>query len=150
MLSRPDTAGGEPPAITVSILPLLTREDIRVGGTALVRPVSPATDAQGNYRQDLLEHAVSLPDGDAAVTATYQIVPRLSHRREIYMWPNPWVASYWAVAGEDLPDPSRIEWLVLDLNVVGDRELLDQILAADAWQIHVDQNNLLVAERIGS
>ena len=101
-----------------------------------------------NHRQDLLEQAVSLPDDDAVITATYGIVPRLTHRREIYMWPNPWEASFWAVAGENMRDPDHIEWLVLDRTVVGDPDLLDRILAEDEWRIHIDQDALLVAERI--
>ena len=57
--------------------------------------------------------ATSHPPGDedvpdyASVTATYGILPHLSHREQIYDWPNPWVMAYF---GNDdryrLPDPS--------------------------------------------
>ena len=38
------------------------------------------------------------PD-DAAVAATYYIVPHLSHRDQIYTFPNPWIPANWGVAG---------------------------------------------------
>ena len=55
-----------------------------------------------------------MPD-DASVTATYGSLPHLSHREQIYDWPNPFVPSYWGNDdGYRLPDPSTIDYLVLD------------------------------------
>jgi uncharacterized membrane protein len=73
-----------------------------------------------NERHDSLRHALTLvPDG-ASVTASYQLLPHLSHRREVYDWPNPFWASVW---GNDdcyrLPDPTTVDWVVLDLSQVG-------------------------------
>ena len=62
-----------------------------------------------------------MPD-DASVTATYGLLPHLSHREQIYDWPNPFVMSYWGNDDEyRLPDPSTIEYIVVDRQQVGTR-----------------------------
>ena len=62
-----------------------------------------------------LRGAVELIPDDAAVVGTYNIVPRLTHRNEVYMWPNPYRREYWGIGDAPaLPDPSAIEYLVLD------------------------------------
>ena len=44
----------------------------------------------------------------------YDLVPHLTHRVEIYQFPEPWAVFAWGIGGEGLPDPDRVEWLVLD------------------------------------
>ena len=92
-----------------------------------------------------------MPD-DVSVTATYTLGPHLSHREQIYDWPNPWVPSYW---GNDdtykLPDPSEIDFLVLDRNQVGEaqRDLLDGLVAPGGeFEVLLDESDVLVARRI--
>ena len=45
----------------------------------------------GNARQAVLDTAVAAVPDDAAVSASYYIVPHLSHRTQIYTFPNPWI-----------------------------------------------------------
>ena len=52
-----------------------------------------------NPRQAILDAGVDSVPGDAAVAATYNIVPHLSHREQIYTFPNPWFPLNWGVAG---------------------------------------------------
>jgi uncharacterized membrane protein len=56
-----------------------------------------------------------IPD-DAVVSSDYGLAPHLSHRRQIYMWPNPFRASYWGRfdrEGERLPVASEVEYVLV-------------------------------------
>jgi uncharacterized membrane protein len=50
---------------------------------------------------------------DAAVSADYSSVPHLSHRRRIYMFPNPFAVDNWGIDGERTHDPDTIEYIGL-------------------------------------
>lgn len=50
---------------------------------------------------------------DAVVSAHYSLVPQLSHRRRIYLFPNPFQASNWGVIDENTHDPNDVEYVVL-------------------------------------
>ncbi|HEX9682773.1 MAG TPA: DUF2079 domain-containing protein [Acidimicrobiales bacterium] len=91
---------------------------------------------------------LSLIPDDAGVSATYSIVPQLTHRTDIYEWPNPFRVSYWGVEGERTHSPERAEWLVLRKSQMGSEtsELLGQLLETD-YQTVVDNDHLVVAQR---
>jgi len=127
--------------------------------TAVLMGVSPVS---GYYRegywalvpnqaQELMEQAVTYPGSDDSVAATYNLLPRLTHRRHIYLFPNPWTTLNWGVNGENPHDPASVQWLVLDRSKLGlaENELLDQILEDETWVIHLDEAGVLVAERSG-
>jgi uncharacterized membrane protein len=91
----------------------------------------------------------AVPD-DVVVSAAYGLVPQLSHRAEIYSFPNPWVSRNFGIDGEPRRDPSRVEWLVLDRAVFGpdDHRLLEQILSSGNFKVVLDRDELLVARRV--
>ncbi|MEY4362167.1 MAG: hypothetical protein RL391_1473, partial [Actinomycetota bacterium] len=104
-----------------------------------------------NDRVAVLERAVDLVPDDVSVTATYSLLPHLTHREQIYDWPNPWVPAYW---GEDdrfrLPSPSSIDWIAVDRRQVGDAELpiLESLLApGGGFEIVLDEYDVVVARR---
>ena len=73
-----------------------------------------------NPLQQVLDDAVAaVPDG-ASVAATYNMVPHLSHREQIYTFPNPWIPANWGVAGVAPEDPNNdhvpaeVDWLVIN------------------------------------
>ena len=96
--------------------------------------------------------ALTLVPDDAAVTATYSLLPHLSHREQIYDWPNPWIEAYWGNDdGYRLPDPSRIEYLVLDLQTVGTDKLglVDELTEPGGeFEVLFEQSDVLVARRV--
>ena len=96
------------------------------------------------------EAAVALVPKGAHVSATYQMVPQLTHRPEIYTFPNPWRNLNWAVHGEGKRDPSRIDVLVIDRQVTGtgDAALVDCLLRRGVFRSVFDQQGVLVAERV--
>jgi uncharacterized membrane protein len=104
-------------------------------------------------RHEALREAIDLvPDG-VSVAATYSLGPHLSHREQIYDWPNPWVPAYW---GNDdthrLPDPSEIDYIVLDKNHVGpeQQQLLVDLVGPDGeFEVLFDESDVVVGRRPG-
>jgi uncharacterized membrane protein len=107
--------------------------------------------AESSSRHDVIREALTLVPDDVSVTATYGILPHLSHRREIYDWPNPWVMAYFGNDdGYRLPDPGEIEYIVLDRRNVGEqqRPLVDELTAAGGeFEVVFDRDDVLVARR---
>jgi uncharacterized membrane protein len=110
-----------------------------------------------NPRQAAFDAAVDAVPSDAAVSATYNIVPHLSHREQIYTFPNPWFPLNWGVAGvaPDDPDhdhvPAEVDWIVVDrtTHVPDGREeqLIDSLLESDQFVVVSDELGILVARR---
>jgi len=105
-----------------------------------------------NDRVAVLRRAVDLVPDDVSVTATYSLLPHLTHREQIYDWPNPWVPAYW---GEDdgyrLPDPSAIEWIAVDRRQVGsgEKSILESLLApGGGFEIVFDEDDVVVAHLV--
>lgn len=80
---------------------------------------------------------------DAAVSASYWFVPTLSHRVEIYEFPNPFRARYWGLRDQDgqrLPQSDTVEWIVVRTDIGDqDRSVLEslesefEIVSDDGW-----------------
>ena len=107
-----------------------------------------------NARHESLRKALSLVPDDASVSASYQLLPHLSHRREVYDWPNPFWAAVW---GNDdcahLPDPTTVDYVVLDLTQVGENNqaLFDAMTAADGpFDTVFRDDNVIVLKRTGT
>ena len=58
--------------------------------------------------------AVAMVPDDAAVSATYDLVPHLTHRAEIYSFPNPWQSMNFGIDGEPRRSGTRVEWIAAD------------------------------------
>lgn len=117
-------------------------------------PLAPHYDwawSTSEPRHAVMREAVDMiPDG-ASVSATYLLLPHLSQREQIYNWPNPWIASYW---GDDddyrLPDPTTIEYVVLDARHVGEAEqdLLESLVGPDGeYDVLLDRDGIVVGRR---
>jgi hypothetical protein len=106
--------------------------------------------ARPTPRHASMREALKLVPADASVAATYTLLPHLSHRAQIYDWPNPWVPSYWGNDdGYRLPDPSTIEYIVLDRTQVGPAQqaLVASMIAPDGpYQVLFDADDVLVAK----
>jgi uncharacterized membrane protein len=69
---------------------------------------------------DTKREGLALIPEDAAVSASYYLVPQLTHRREIYEYPNPWSPANWGVRGEGTVDPASIDYLAIDTGLTGE------------------------------
>ena len=111
-----------------------------------------------NPRQAMLDAVVDSVPGDAAVAATYNIVPHLSHREQIYTFPNPWFPLNWGVAGVAPHDPdhdhvpAEVDWIVVDrtTHVPEGREeqLIDSLLDSGEFEVVSDEAGIFVARRV--
>ncbi|HUV09625.1 MAG TPA: DUF2079 domain-containing protein [Acidimicrobiia bacterium] len=110
----------------------------------------PVVDTRIDAKQD----AIAAVPRDASVSAVYTMVPHLSRRAEIYSFPNPWRPSYYGVPGSPRRDPARVEWLVVDRQVLDTEAsaLLESVLSGRAddggrFRIVLDRADVLVARR---
>ena len=99
-------------------------------------------------RHDAFDRAVRMVPDSASVSASYYLIPHLTHRREAYEWPNPWILVNWGLSGEAAPSPATVDYLVLD-RVLGQEPALVASLTAEdgAYEVLLDQDGILVARR---
>jgi uncharacterized membrane protein len=102
-------------------------------------------------RHDSMRAAIELVPDDASVASTFSMLPHLSQREQIYDWPNPWVPAYWGNDDEfRLPDPSEIEFVVLDRRQVGsaEQDLLERLVGPDGeYEVLFDRDEVVVGRR---
>ncbi len=114
--------------------------------------------ARESPRHDAMREALSLVPDDASVTATYTLLPHLAHREQIYDWPNPFEPAYWGNDDpndpsddrERLPDPSTIEYLVVDRTQVGPAQeamFASLIAPGGPYEVLFDRDDVVVARR---
>lgn len=109
-------------------------------------------------RHDVIATALALIPDEESVSATYHWVPHLSHREQIYTFPNPWIPVNWGVNGVAVPDPrhdhtpDEVGWIVLDtrLHQEGSREeaLVDDLLDNGEFDVVFAEDGVLVARRV--
>ena len=94
--------------------------------------------------------AIALVPKNGSVSATYDIDPHMSHRVLIYEWPNPWHIANWGLNDSyKLPDPSQVDWLVLNLVVVAPSQApLYETLEKKEFKVVFDQDGILVLHRV--
>lgn len=128
-----------------------------IAGAALwgVSPIGAEYDAGWwrhgtDPRRAAKEAALSLPPAGSSVSAIYTLAPHLTHRREIYDWPNPWIGTNWGLRNDDLPDPDAVDWVVVDRHLLGpaDAALLDRLLDAEEFGLMFDRDGVVVARRL--
>lgn len=68
-------------------------------------------------------HMISLIPKNASVSASYEIVPHLTHRNKIYMFTNPFKNEYWGNPG-DVPPLEYVDYLLLRKNQMEEHNLI--------------------------
>ncbi len=74
-----------------------------------------------NLREKVILESINKIPNDASVSATYLIVPHMTHRKIIYMFPNPFKEAYWgAMTGNFTPPtPTKdVEYIIADMQTV--------------------------------
>ena len=105
--------------------------------------------APATPRDAAINKAIALVPPTAAVSATYDIDDHMSHRVLIYEFPNPWIAANWGLSNTyHLPDPSKVDWMVLDTTVLGNKVPLYQKLVSTEFRIVYSQDEIVVARRV--
>jgi len=101
-------------------------------------------------RNDTARRDLALIPADATVSATYNLVPHLSRRPEIYTFANPWRLKNYGIEGEQGRNPGRVDWLFLDRQTLGpdERALLDALIHDGRFRIVSDRDDFVVARRV--
>jgi hypothetical protein len=94
--------------------------------------------------------ALRVVPADAGVSASYNLIPHLTHRTFAYEYPNPWRATNWGAHGENPPDPATVDYLVIDERLLGDqRPLYERLLGPQGGYRKVfASDGIVVARRI--
>ena len=105
--------------------------------------------ARAEPRHATVKAALRLVPPDAGVSATYYLVPHLTHRVDVYEFPNPWVVTNWGAHGENPPDPATVDYLVVDERLLGSqRPLYERLLGPQGGYHEVYRvDGVVVAER---
>jgi uncharacterized membrane protein len=113
------------------------------------REFDRGTWAKASPRHAAIREALSVVPDDAGVSATYYLVPQLTHRVHIYEWPNPWVAAHWGVRDENPPPPSVVDYLVVDTDLLGNSSDLFRRLTSPIGDFEpvYERSRIIVARR---
>ena len=93
--------------------------------------------------------AVRLLPPDAIVSAYYGYVPSIAHREEIYMFPNPWRASYWGTfkqEGQRLPRADRVQYILVP-NTISAEDMATLDSLRGEFTVVFDQDGVELFER---
>jgi len=97
--------------------------------------------------------AIKLIPVAASVSASHSLVPHLTHRQEIYMFPNPYRACMWNMwfkEGKDLPPVGqKIDYIVLDTSRhtdPTDRLIAEYLIGSSRYKKVFDQQNIIVLQ----
>jgi uncharacterized membrane protein len=103
-----------------------------------------------SHPQDqVINEAISLVPQNAAVSATYNIDDHLTHRVSIFEYPNPWIVTNWGISLRNPPDPSKVDWLILDTRAIGTQAALYQaLIAKKEFSVILNQEGILVLHRV--
>jgi uncharacterized membrane protein len=104
---------------------------------------------QTDPRQAVNDTAIREVPANADVSASYVYVPHLTHRVNVYEFPVPWRDINWGVHGEHLDDPGRVQWIVVDRELLdADGESLLDALLKYEFRVRSDSQDVLVAQRV--
>ena len=87
--------------------------------------------------------------GAEGVAASDWLLPHLSHRERIYLFPNPWITHYWGIDGENPHHPNAVRYIVLAKDAIGPRvELYDYLLESGVFARVSEEFGILTLERV--
>jgi len=102
--------------VAVGLVAVSTLVTAHLWGPTPIGRVEAAIASPNGASVPHLHKAIALIPDDAVVSAFYGYVPHVDHRKEIYMFPNPFKASYWGTfkqEGQVLPQAGRVEYILV-------------------------------------
>ena len=104
-----------------------------------------------NQRSADLRGALAYIPDDAVVMATYDLIPQMSHRREIYMYPNPYELEYWGIGDPETADPESIEYIALNRAAISsERPLHLQLTSSESFETIYTSGDVIVLKRVAA
>ena len=107
--------------------------------------------AKANPQHAIIRQAIALLPKGQGVTATYYLVPHITHRTHAYEFPNPWVQANWGIKGEGAPNAATVDWLLIDENITTDTDaslLADLVADGGEFKKVFEVSGILLAQRI--
>ena len=96
-----------------------------------------------------INEAISIVPKNAAVSATYNIDDHMTHRVLIYEYPNPWVVTNWGISLHNPPDPSKVDWIVLDTRTTGNQTALyETLIIRREFKVVFSEEGIMVLQRV--
>lgn len=122
--AAPADSGGAPRwrgavmlAVPALLLAVAVGANLRWSRFPLPEAPSKVREAVASLRNDhriaRLHRLMDRIPADAVVSAHYTLVPHLSHRRGIYLFPNPFEVREWGIAGENPHDPVSVDYILV-------------------------------------
>lgn len=122
-------------AITVAVLGGAIAANIQYSRMPLTRLPQIATYWR-SYRSDAAVTATyallaRIPAG-ASVSADYALVPHLSHRQRVYLFPNPFRTRNWGINNRSPHDADVVEYIIARTRIIRaeGKELIDDLVAS--------------------
>jgi uncharacterized membrane protein len=104
---------------------------------------------QPGPQDQAINEAINIVPKDASVAATYNIDDHMTHRVSIYEYPNPWIVTNWGIRLRNPPDPSKVDWLVLDTRATGNQAALyEELIAKREFSVVYNEKGILVLHRV--
>ena len=100
-----------------------------------------------------LERAAALVPPQAAVAASWNTVTHFTHRPIVYEYPNPWLSSNYGPSGNEVGDPTTVDWVVVEHSALGakDIDLLGRLTGPGGdFRVVRDEGGITVARRVGT
>jgi uncharacterized membrane protein len=135
--------------VIVALVASSVRSNIAWSPSPLGRDYKLAWAQSARPEHKALNRALKMIKPSDRVTATYYIVPHLTHRDYIYEFPNPFRVTNWGINGEDPPDDRTSDVLVIDTRLNGTEERLYQTLVGEfgPFKIVFEKDGIVVARR---
>lgn len=107
-----------------------------------------------NDRDASMEAALAAVPDDASVTATYRLVPHLTHRREVYDWPSPFKSAVWGnMDCVRLPSSTSVDYAVLDKRDISAEDLdlyLSMRKLGGPFEVVYEDDDAITMHRVGT
>ena len=99
-----------------------------------------------------LDRALATVPSEGRVAASWNIVTYFTHRPIAYEFPNPWVSSNYGPTGNEVGDPTTVDWVVVEHSALSakDLDLLARLVGGGGgFEVVQEGNDVTVARRAG-
>ena len=87
--------------------------------------------------------------GGEGVAASDNLLPHLSHRKNIYLFPNPWEIHYWGIAGESPHHPNNVQHIVIPWSEIREHgKLYDYLIESRIFGNVTHAQEVMVLRRL--
>ncbi len=121
---------------------------------AFMRGPLPGGVASNNWKKSdparvTLDRAVAMVPSDAKVAAADNLAPHLSHRRDLYDFPNPFAWMIYGSSEADAAEPTAVDWVLVQPTLLSEshRAVLDDLRADGKFDAVLDENGVLLLHR---